>query len=260
MRLSPVARLDALVARGETLAGLERLLQLSPGYLSKVRRESARPSPQLAALLALLVLHPEVRATLEGALPRPRTGSRAGGAQTSSARRFAAELAAAFRRDGVRFQAVDDLLLEALEVEPPASLDPSIRFLVHPDDRRGLARARELGASVATASSHASVCTPRSSNESVVLVFPLQPLHQLLRRRPLAPVDAALYFALQADEAAEQRFSAVCDAHRLSRDALEARFAKCYGGSPALPPREWLLRSSFDLDIARERLAKRSPR
>lgn len=50
--------LSRLVARGHTLAELERLLQLSSGYLSKVRHHRARPSPQLVALLLLLETNP----------------------------------------------------------------------------------------------------------------------------------------------------------------------------------------------------------
>ncbi len=60
----PPLLVEQLVSRGDTLAGLERLLQLSPGYLSKVRRGRVTASAQLIALLRVLARHPEVRETL----------------------------------------------------------------------------------------------------------------------------------------------------------------------------------------------------
>lgn len=255
---APARLLEKLVARGDTLAGLERLLGLSPGYLSKVRRQRVVPSAQLVALLHVLLKHPEVRETLAGAgakrrSPSPRGRARADGRGVPTA--FVDELTAAWTASGVRFQGVDDLLLAALGVAAPRALEPSVRFLVHPDDRHSLADARALGASVAMASSRASLCTPAGSEASVVIVFPLAPFHFLFDKVKLSPTDAALYFALQGGEEAEGRLRAVVDRHELRRAALMRSFDAAYGAAPQLPAKEWLLRATFDPEAARRRLA-----
>jgi hypothetical protein len=170
-------------------------------------------------------------------------------------RSFLRRLVAEWTAGGVRFHAVDDLLVQALGVRMPKGLDRSIRYLVHPTDRHALAIARSLGAAVAMASSRAAVCTTAAGGTSVVIVFPLDPLHHLFEKPALDPIDAALYFALQGDDAAERRFLAVVRAHALRRPDLEGRFAKAYGAAAPLPTREWLLRSTFDPELARARLA-----
>ena len=256
-------RIEALVARGDTLAGLERLLRLSPGYLSKVKHGRAAASPQLAALLELLAQHPEVRETLLGAFARdagptanpargPVRARRRGDADDA----FVGQLARLWRERGVRFLAVDDLLLAALGVPGPAGVEPSLRFLIHPADRHALAEARSLGACVATATTRACVCTPTAGGPGVVLVFPLEPFHALFARPKLTAIDAALYFALQAGEDAEARLRAVIACHALSRQRLERAFARRYGAASALPVREWLLRTTFDPELARDRLGR----
>jgi len=258
MGLAPIDLIGALVSRGDTLAGLERLLQLSPGYLSKVRRQRAAPSPQLVALLDLLVQHPEVRAALvarasasgAGTPGRPQPRARA---VPSS---FLRKLVLAWRASQVRFHAVDDLLLEALGVPRPKGLEPSLRFLVHPRDRHALTCARTLGAEVAMASSRASICTPVPGGASVIFVFPLEPVHHLFAKPSLSAIDAALYFALQADEDAEARLRAITQTHALRRAKLQKSFADTYGAARPLPRGEWLLRATFDPDLARERIAK----
>ncbi len=155
----------------------------------------------------------------------------------------------------MRFQAVDDLLIAALGVPTPGALEPSLRFLVHPLDRHALTIARSLGASVSMASSRAAVCTSAPGGANLVVVFPLAPLHHLFEKASLDAVDAALYFALQADDGSEQRFRAVVRARKLRRSDLEHRFVADYGGAAALPDKEWLLRSTFDPERARARLA-----
>ncbi len=251
-----VGLLETLAARGDTLAGLERLLQLSPGYLSKVRCGRVTPSQQLAALLGVLVKHPEVRTTLisSGGLEPGEAPVPAGEGVSQSA--FLSRLTAAWTARQVRFHGVDDLLLRALGVRPPRGLDPSLRFLVHPDDRHALAEARVLQATVAMASSHAAMCTPLGSDVSIVVVFPLSPLYHLFDKVRLSAVDAALYFALQAGEEAEKRLRAVAKKHTLGRVRLQRAFAKTYGDAAPLPAREWLLRAMFDPDGARRRLAR----
>ena len=68
--------IEALVASGHTISFLESALGLSAGYLSKVRHHAVRPSPQLAALLAVVLEHPEALATIRRATtfarPPPR--------------------------------------------------------------------------------------------------------------------------------------------------------------------------------------------
>lgn len=255
MGLAPIELLRALLSRGDTLAGLERLLQLSPGYLSKVRRQRAAASPQLVALLDILVQHPEARAVLAaraaGAAP-----SRRAEARPVAPASFVRKLEVAWRASKVRFHAVDDLLLEALGVPGPRGVEPSLRFLVHPRDRHALTSARDLGAQVAMASSRASVCTPEKGGTSVIFVFPLDPLHHLFARPTLSAIDAALYFALQADDDAEARLRAIALTHALRRAKLERAFEAAYGNAPPLPQKEWLLRATFDPDLARARLAK----
>jgi len=250
--------LEVLRSRGETLAGLERLLELSPGYLSKVRCQRVTPSKQLVALLDVLVQHPEVRATLR-APSAARKPSASAQRPARSARvvptPFLRRLTAAWTASRVRYQAVDDLLLVELGVGLPRGLERSLRYLVHPDDRQALADARMLGASVAMASSRASICTLPGTRGSVVVVFPLAPLHHLLEKRPSA-VDAALYFALQGGEEAEARLLAIASASSLKRTALQRAFVARYGSVPPLPPKEWLLRATFDPEQARRRLAK----
>jgi hypothetical protein len=141
-------------------------------------------------------------------------------------------------------------------VPGPKGLEPSLRFLVHPRDRHALTGARALGAEVAMASSRASVCTPETDGESVIFVFPLEPLHHLFAKPALSAIDAALYFALQADDDAEARLRAIALTHALRRGKLQRSFADTYGAAPALPGKEWLLRATFDPELARERLAK----
>jgi len=254
----PIDLIRALVSRGDTLAGLERLLQLSPGYLSKVRRQAAVPSPQLVALLELLVQHPEVRATLvaRAAAPRAAPSRRDRPRAHAVPPSFLRKLAVAWRASKVRFHAVDDLLLEALGVPAPKGLEPSLRFLVHPRDRHALAGARALGAEVALASSNASVCTPEGGSASVIFVFPLEPLHHLFEKSSVSAIDAALYFALQADDDADARLRAIARTHVLPRAKLERSFADTYRAAPALPQKEWLLRAMFDPELARKRLAE----
>ena len=145
--------------------------------------------------------------------------------------------------------------MRALGVPVPRQVEPSERFLVHPDDRHALAAARELGAAVAMASSRAFVCTDKSDPAGVVVVFPLAPFHRLFERSHLTPVDAALYFALQGGDDAAERMRAVVAGHALSRSVLERAFAAEYGDATPLPAREWLLRATFDLDLARARIA-----
>lgn len=254
MGIAPIELIETLTARGDTLAGLERLLQLSPGYLSKVRRGRVTPSAQLVALLRVLVQHPEVRPTLEASVNERAAPVPAPPSPRSST--FVAELMTAWRASAVRFHAVDDGLLEQLGVEGPPGLEPSLRFLLHPDDRHALADARTLGALVNMASSRACVCTPADGADSIVFVFPLEPLHHLFERGSLTALDAALYFALQHDEDAELRLRAVAVAHNLPRVDLQREFEIAYGGAAPLPEKEWLLRSTFDLDVARMRLAR----
>jgi hypothetical protein len=254
----PVRVLERLMARGETLAGLERLLRLSPGYLSKVRRRRVVPSAQLVALLDVLAKHPEVRGTLlasggTNAAAQPARASKGAPAVPPA---FLRSLTEAWTASRVRFHGVDDLLLAALRVESPRGLEPSVRFLVHPDDRHSLSEARALGASVAMASSRASVCTPMGTDASIVVVFPLAPLHHLFDKVRLTAVDAALYFALQGGEEAERRLHAVAKEHALGRSHLERSFARTYGDAAPLPAKEWLLRATFDPEGARRRIAE----
>jgi hypothetical protein len=78
--------LERLFASGHSSAGLEDLLSLSRGYLSKVRHGRARPSKQLLALLVLLESHPSsTAAALRGVAgparrePAPAVSSPPGG-------------------------------------------------------------------------------------------------------------------------------------------------------------------------------------
>ena len=66
MRERTPATIEALVARGHSVTSLECALGLSAGYLSKVRHHAVRPSPQLAALLEVALVHPETLATIRG--------------------------------------------------------------------------------------------------------------------------------------------------------------------------------------------------
>jgi hypothetical protein len=250
----PPLLVEQLVSRGDSLAGLERLLQLSPGYLSKVRRGRVTASAQLVALLRVLARHPEVRATLQA----PPTAARRLRARPTPSvpATFLRRLTRSWAASGVRFHAVDDLLLAALKVATPSSLEPSTRFLVHPDDRHALATARDLSASVAMATSRAAVVTPPASSASLLMVFPLDAYHHLFEKPKLTAIDAALYFALQTGEEAESRLRALASARALRRADLERHFAKQYGGAAPLPAREWLLRATFDLEGARRRLAE----
>lgn len=258
VRPTPDALLRALVARGETLAGLERLLSLSTGYLSKVNRQRVVPSPQLVSLLQLLVQHPEVRRTLarpqEASAGKPAKRSPPGRA-SSQPTAFLQELQKVWRTQSVRFVAVDDLLLRSLKVRCQVGLEPSLRFLVHPRDRHALAAARELGASISLANSWASVCTPRGCEASIVFVFPLQPLWHLLQKPKVTPTDAALYFALQHGSDAEARLRATAKAYALPSRQLLSTFGRIYGGAPPIPAKEWLARSMFDPVLARDRIA-----
>ncbi len=251
----PALLVEQLVSRGDSLAGLERLLQLSPGYLSKVRRGRVTASAQLAALLRVLSRHPEVRATLQAPPSTLARSSRARSAPIVPAA-FLRRLTRGWAAAGVRFHAVDDLLLAALKVAAPSSLERSTRFLVHPDDRHALTTARELSASVAMATSRAAIVTPPASAASLLMVFPLAAYHHLFEKPKLTAIDAALYFALQTGEEAESRLRVLADACALRRAELERHFAREYGGAIPLPAREWLLRATFDLEGARRRLAE----
>jgi hypothetical protein len=146
-------------------------------------------------------------------------------------------------------------LLGTLGVHAVDGIEPSVRFLVHPEDRHSLTEARALGASIAMAGSRASLCTPVGSSASVVIVFPLPPLHRLFEKTKLSPTDAALYFALQSGDEAEARLRAVVDDHALSSTALLRAFDRAYGSERPLPAKEWLLRAMFDPEGARLRLA-----
>lgn len=245
---------EQLVSRGDTLAGLERLLQLSPGYLSKVRRGRVTASAQLVALLRVLARHPEVRATL-GVPSLPAARPLRVRPTPSVPATFLRRLTRGWAAGGVRFHAVDDLLFAALKVATPSSLEPSVRFLVHPDDRHALTTARDLSASVAMATSRAAIVTPPASSASLLMVFPLTAYVHLFAKPKLTAIDAALYFALQTGEEAESRLRALTSARALRRDDLERRFAQEYGGATPLPAKEWLLRATFDLEGARRRLA-----
>lgn len=250
--------LQKLTGRGDTLAGLERLLHLSPGYLSKVKRGRVVPSPHLAALLEVLEKHPEVRETLESTAHETRSEARRRSGLANAPERFdefVAALESAWTASHVRFQGVDDLLLASLNVDVPVGLEASVRFLVHPDDRHALSEVRALGASAAMAGSRASVCKLAGTERSVVIVFPLEPFHHLFRKTQLSATDAALYFALQGGEEAECRLKAIAKSHRLGRAALLKSFQRFYGDVPPLPQREWLLRATFDPEGARRRLS-----
>ena len=251
----PPLLVEQLVSRGDTLAGLERLLQLSPGYLSKVRRGRVTASAQLIALLRVLARHPEVRETLRAtASTAPRAARRPTTPNVPAT--FLRRLTRGWAAAGVRFHAVDDLLLAALKVAPPSSLEPSTRFLVHPDDRHALAMVRDLSASVAMASSRAAIVTPPGSSASLVMVFPLASYHHLFDKPKLTAADAALYFALQTGEEAESRLRAIARVRALRRADLQRHFEEEYGAAAPLPAREWLLRATFDLEGARRRLAE----
>lgn len=254
----PRRSLERLIAGGETLAGLERLLRLSAGYLSKVRRGRVVASPQLAALLDVLLKHPEVRQTLSASSSETKSAPPRGRARGSGPRAldlFVSRIQSTWRESGVRFQGVDDLLLAALKVDLPRGIEPSVRFLVHPDDRRALSAVRALGASVAMAGTRASVCTPPGTDDGLVVVFPLGPLHHLFGKRKLSATDAALYFALQGGEEAERRLRAVAKTHKLDRDGLVRSFRRTYGAAQPLPQKEWLLRATFDPEGALQRLS-----
>lgn len=251
----PPLLVEQLVSRGDTLAGLERLLQLSPGYLSKVRRGRVTASAQLIALLRVLARHPEVRETLRAPVGTTARAPRSRAAHHVPAT-FLRRLTRGWAAAGVRFHAVDDLLLSALKVAPPSSLEPSTRFLVHPDDRHALAMVRDLSASVAMASSRAAIVTPPASSASLLMVFPLPTYHHLFEKPKLSAIDAALYFALQTGEEAESRLRALAKARALRRAELERHFEEDYGCAAPLPAREWLLRATFDLEGARRRIAE----
>jgi hypothetical protein len=251
---------EQLVARGDTLASLERLLQLSPGYLSKVRRRRVTASAQLLALLRVLLKHPEVRATLRPGQERP--GLRGSARVPRSAARsrglaaFLRGLTRSWAAGGVRFHPVDDLLLVGLKVALPSELERSTRFLVHPDDRHALVAARDLAATVAMASSRAAIVTPPGSSESLLVVFPLGSYHHLFHKPKLDAVDAALYFALQTGDEAALRLRVLAKAHALRATDLRRQLERDYGSVAPLPAREWLLRATFDLEGARRRLAE----
>jgi hypothetical protein len=166
---------------------------------------------------------------------------------------FLRRLTEAWRSEGVRFQGVDDLVFTALDIPPPP-LDPSTRYLVHPDDRHALSIARGLSATVAMAGSRAAIITPARASASLVVVFPLEPYFPLLER-PLCASDAALYFALQTGEEAEQRLRVIAEACALRRIDLVRQFERDYGDVAPLPANEWLLRATFDPEGARRRIA-----
>ncbi len=254
MAVAPSLLVEQLVSRGDTLASLERLLQLSPGYLSKVRRGRVTASPQLVALLRVLSRHPEVRETL-GASAGTKVRALRSAAPPIVPAAFVRRLTRGWAAAGVRFHAVDDLLLSALKVALPGALEPSTRFLVHPDDRHALTAARDLAATVAMASSRAAIVTPPSSSASLLVVFPLATYHHLFDKSKLSAMDAALYFALQTGEEAESRLRALAKACKLRPAALERQLEREYGAAAPLPAREWLLRASFDPEGARRRLA-----
>jgi hypothetical protein len=174
-------------------------------------------------------------------------------ARATSRPGFLATLTSAWREEGVRFHAVDDLLLEQLQVTSMA--ERSLRFLIHPEDRHALSLARGLGATVAMANSIAFMCAPPKGPDPVVFVFPLAPLHRLFDLPAIDPLEAAIYFALQAGEEAEARLRAVVDKYRMTGEELDVALTRRYGSFPPLPRNQWLLRASFDPEGARARLA-----
>jgi len=176
---SPAAALRALADRGHTVAEIERLLGLSPGYLSKVRHRSVRPSRQLVALLEILRVHPEAAATIQRVTqtaPAP-----------ASRRQAAARLGRGYAlgvlgslEDGLRgarvrwaLAGVAGLVAHGAELPLEAGAD----IVVHDEDRHVLRLLRERRFSVAHHTSTLSICEIGAAdpNEVIRVHFPATP-------------------------------------------------------------------------------------
>lgn len=236
--LQPERLLQRLLARGHTLSGLEVLLHLSPGYLSKLRHHRARPSAQLLALLALLESNPTttsaaLRAATDSAPPARRRRAEApavawlgGGAAVPTLLGLAPEL----DRRGVAWAIGGAIALEALGV-PRETTDVDI--FVDDRHRSALNAFRGAGLGIAHFGDELAAAYPVAGgeNDRIDIIFPtLEPAASALRhaeRRVLRGVDVPVLpvLALAAMKLMSARIKEHADALRLIDAGLISRRA-----------------------------------
>ncbi|MCC7071184.1 MAG: hypothetical protein IT383_07675 [Deltaproteobacteria bacterium] len=243
--LDPGRLLTRLMARGHTLTELEGLLHLSPGYLSKLRHERARPSAQLLALLALLESNP---ATTMGALRA--VGRRARGAAgatpvtvTGGGAALPALLALVpeLERRGVPWALTGAVALEAHGL-PRETRD--VDLYVDDRHRAVLNVFRDAGLGIAHFSDELAAAYPHGNGEDdrIDLIFPrMEPaatmLHRAVRRTlrgvsvPVLPALALTAIKLMSARAKEHADALrLLDAGLTTRRALRAELARLAKG------------------------------
>lgn len=194
-----VEAIERLLARGHTQAGLERVLRLSPNYLSKVRHGAVTPSFQLAALLVVVERHPESIATIN-ATDRPGVASKTTPEVRHAAPLDTLSLVPLLDGAGVRYGLLG--LPAHVDVERDAAVDvKALDLVVHDADREVLQALRGAGL---VASHHSSslfrVREPDARvDEAITLHFPeLPPLSQAfddMERKMVCGVSAAVVSA-----------------------------------------------------------------
>lgn len=263
---SAAANIASLVAAGHTVRGLERALGLSTGYLSKVRHELARPSPQLVALLEVLQVHPETLATVREATRysrMPAAPRRPRSRATGLALEALLAMAPTLNEAGIRWALCGGAALRILCRAAPKT--PGVDIVVDDRDRHVLELLRAAGYALAHHPPWMSICRLPTAvpNESIRIHFPsTAPLTTALDAvvtRPVAGQDVPVVelVTLTLANLLSQRTGAdeavaIAVAAGVSTEALAARLAVL----DALPETKslYVLRQ-FDRALAHRRLA-----
>ena len=200
------AVLNRLAERGYAQRDLERVLGLSPGYLSKLRHEKVTPSFQLDALLRLVDEAPKSTlasiARMAGLTPprparrqpleRPRPQKSAPSVRAPRSAALLVSLAPLFAKHRVRWALTGARALGAYGLHR-STVDVDI--LVHTDDRHALAIMRERGHELGFFSNEHVFCFPsrrKNPNDKLDIHFPrLPPLHDAVLHPELRSVFGA---------------------------------------------------------------------
>jgi transcriptional regulator with XRE-family HTH domain len=265
---TPAIALRALAERGHTAAEIERVLGLSPGYLSKVRHRAVRPSRQLIALLEVLRVHPDALSTIRRATepaPVARPNARRGARRAiKRALEVLSEIQPELQKAEVRWALAGTAGLAAHGAELP--LEAGVDIVVHDEDRHVLRLLRGLDLEVSHHASTLSICQVGATdpNEVIRVHFPeTPPLSTALdrtvhldvtgRRVPVVEGAAlALGHLLSHRAGSEQAVRAAVDAQIVSIQTLRRRL----DALDELPPtRSPSVLRVFDRSLARTRLA-----